>query len=311
LGAIVPRYERGQTVIEPPGPLPPPDDPRPGSAPTAWAGAASAISADGRVWLAYRPAFPGYGGYANVLARSEDGVHFETVFELPKGRFGAMSLERPALAMTPDGRWRMYVSCATPNSKHWWIELLEADSPEGLAETGSRTVLPGDPTTLAVKDPVILHIDGRWHVWVTCHPLDDPMWSDYATSEDGIHWEWHGTVLRGRPGKWDSRGARITAVHVDGDDVVALYDGRATADENWEERTGIASGMLGRDGDGRIVFGKFTAHGDAPAAQSPHGKGGLRYASLLEMPDGTHRLYYEATRADGGHDLRSELLTTS
>lgn len=311
LRAIVPSYERGETCIEPPGPLPPPDDPRPGSAPTPWAGAASAIYVDGRVWLAYRPAAPGHGGYANILARSDDGVLFEPVFELPKSRFGAMSLERPALAVTPDGRWRMYVSCATPGSKHWWVELLEADRPEALVEAESRTVIPGDPSTVAVKDPVILQFDGRWHLWVTCHPLSDPMWSDYATSEDGLHWEWHGTVLRGRSGRWDARGARITAVHVVGDEVVTLYDGRATAEENWEERTGLATGGLGRDADGRIIFGPFTGHGDEPAAQSPHGDGGLRYASLLNLPDGTRRLYYEATRADGAHELRTQVLTAS
>ena len=33
----------------------------------------------------------------------------------------------------PGGGWRLYVSCATPGSKHWWIEALDAADPSGLA----------------------------------------------------------------------------------------------------------------------------------------------------------------------------------
>ena len=93
---------------------------------------------------------------ANVVARSTDGVRFEPVAEVTKDRFGAESLERPALVHTPEGRWRLYVSCATPGSKHWWVDVLEADTPEGLADAPRRTVLPGSDHH-AVKDPVVIH----------------------------------------------------------------------------------------------------------------------------------------------------------
>ena len=82
-------------------------------------------------------------------------------------------------------------------------------------------MLPGDAKT-GVKDPVIVHHGGLWHLWASCHPLDDPdeadqMVTDYATSADGLEWTWQGTALSGRPGQWDSRGARVAAVRFDGD----------------------------------------------------------------------------------------------
>lgn len=134
----------------------PPDD-RPGS----WAGAPCAVTVDGVVWLAYRLRHPvdAGRGFANVVARAVDGLAFETVAVVYKDAFGAASLERPALVVTPDGTWRLYVSCATPGTAHWRVDLLEAATPEGLASATPRTVLPGGPDR-AVKDPVVVHHDG-------------------------------------------------------------------------------------------------------------------------------------------------------
>jgi hypothetical protein len=300
--ALVPRHERGKTVVGPPG-----------GKPGAWAGAPCALAVEETVWLAYRLRRPGAArGYVNVVARSEDGERFETVVELAKESFGAMSLERPALAVTAGGVWRMYVSCATPETAHWRVDLLEATSPEGFVRVQPRTVLPGDDT-VAVKDPVVLHTHGRWHLWASCHPLDDPvasdrMRTDYATSDDGVAWHRRGTVLSGTPGSWDRRGVRITSVVLDGRNAIALYDGRAIAEENWEERTGVAVGALGRAPDGRPQFGAFSARGNGPVAQSPHRDGGLRYVAVAELPSGKRRLYYEASCGAGSHELRTELV---
>jgi hypothetical protein len=95
---------------------------------------------------------------------------------------------------------------------------------------------------------------------------------------------------------------RVSSIAVDGDEVVAAYDGRATAGENWEERTGVARGVRQPDG----TFGPFTAEDREPVG-SPYAPNGLRYLSMITLPDGAQRIYYEATRADGAHDLRTEL----
>ncbi len=218
----------------------------------------------------------------------------ETVVTLDKDRFVAMSMERPAVVRTREGRWHLYVCSATPGSKHWWIDLLVADSPEDWEEAEPQPVFPGDDT-VAVKDPVVQLRDDGWHAWVCCHPLTEPdeedrMTTAYATSGDGVDWTWHGTVLEPRPGRWDARGTRLTAVLPDGR---ASYDGRATKDENWFERTGLA--RPGGDGP------RLVAANDAPATH-------VRYLDVLPLPSGGYRIWYEAPLPDESHELRTELV---
>lgn len=293
MDVLLPRPEKSAVVVEPPG-----------RGPGYWAGGPSAVLAEDGIYLSYRLRRPvGAGrGYAVVVARSDDGEHFSPLLTIRREEMGAESLERPALVRTPEGRWRLYLSCATPGTKHWRVEVLEAAHPAEFGTERSRVVLPGDPKT-GVKDPVIMYRNGSWRLWASCHPLADPdeadqMVSDYATSPDGLEWTWHGTALTGRPGRWDARGTRVAAVCYAGPTIVAYYDGRATAGENYEERTGIATGTEPT---------ALTALGAGPFAESPYGARCLRYLTILELPGGGHRLYYEMSRPDGAHELRTEV----
>ncbi|MGH7124536.1 MAG: hypothetical protein ACREFI_09205, partial [Stellaceae bacterium] len=94
----------------------------------------------------YRLRTPDQRGASVAVATSEDGVRLATVASLDKERFGAESLERPALVRLDRG-WRMYVSCATPHSKHWRIDALDADDPARFGEATPRTIFPGDEHT--------------------------------------------------------------------------------------------------------------------------------------------------------------------
>jgi hypothetical protein len=94
-------------------------------------------------------------------------------------------------------------------------------------------------------------------------------------------------VLRPRRGTWDQRAARLTAVLPGGR---AAYDGRATKEENWFERTGLAL---------TLEDGSFEQLGDEPVSDA-------RYLDVLPLDDGAYRIYYEARLPDESHELRTE-----
>jgi hypothetical protein len=266
--------------------------PRPG--PQQWAGAPSAVrEPDGSFVLSYRRR-DGAGVDALVFARSVDGVHFETTAELFPASAGAAMTERASLHRLEDGHWRMYASFATPDSLHWWVGQADAASAEALAVAPIMPVFVGNLATMGFKDPVVLATSGRWLAYLCGHPLDvagaeDRMITHLAGSTDGRAWSKPRPVLAGRPDAWDARGARVTAALPGGS---FAYDGRASAEENWFEKTGVATAA---------ADGTLEALDVEPAPLT-------RYLDLVALPDGSHRVYYETTLPDESHELRTELV---
>jgi hypothetical protein len=194
----------------------------------------------------------------------------------------------------PSGGWRLYVCGSSPATGRWSVGLLQADDLTGLLDAPLLTVFPSDERT-TIKDPVVRFDGERWHAWLCCHPLDVPdaedrMTTAYATSSDGLAWDWHGPVLVPRPGTWDARGTRFTCLLPDGR---ATYDGRASAAENWRERSGVA---------------EPTGAGPGLVGTGADAVAGVRYLEVLTLPDGGWRTYYEAPLPDGSHELRTELV---
>jgi len=258
-----------------------------------WIGAASALVHGDYIYLAYRDRHPVEQGRGNrtYVARSPiaNGVHFEVLCAIDKEDMDAESLERPAVDVTPDGDWDLYLSCATFNSKHWRIERLRARSPQDFSAGTRQTVFPGS-TAVGIKDPVLVRNRGL-RIWATVHPLTEgDENADRMISVDAYSGE---SVMVPKPGTWYSRGTRVTAIVGEH----AYFDGRASAAENYEERTGIASW----DGSRYIAV--------AGPASSPFGGGALRYVSAVALPTGRLRLYYESATKYDSHELRTELRT--
>jgi hypothetical protein len=259
-----------------------------------WIGAASALIHDDYIYLAYRDRHPVEQGRGNraYVARSpiDNGIHFDTLCVIDKEDMDAESLERPALDVTPDGDWDLYLSCATHSSKHWRIERVRARRPQDFSARTRTTIFPGS-AAFGIKDPVLVR-GGDLRVFATLHPLtgsDEN--ADQMISVDAYS---GGPVMVPEPGTWYGRGTRLTAVVGE----YAYFDGRASAAENFEERTGIAKW----DGSRYIAV--------AGPASSPFGGGALRYVSAIELPAGRVRLYYESATEYGSHELRTELCAT-
>jgi hypothetical protein len=259
-----------------------------------WIGAASALMHGDYIYLAYRDRHPVDKGRGNraYVARSQiyDGINFDTLCVIDKEDMDAESLERPALDVTPEGDWDLYLSCATFNSKHWRIEKLRARHPQDFSARTRETVFPGS-AAIGIKDPVVVR-DQELRIWATVHPLTEgDENADRMTSVDAYSGE---SVMVPEPGTWYSRGTRLTSVVGD----YAYFDGRASAAENFEERTGIAKW----DGSRYVAI--------AGPAFSPFGRGALRYVSAIKMAAGL-RLYYESATEYGSHELRTELRAES
>ncbi len=147
--------------------------PAPGEGVGWWNGASSAaLDEDGSFVIAYRERLGHAGRGSTVVARSPDGVHLTAVARIGQERFDAASMERPQIIRADDGRWRLYVcSASKPPSRHWWIDLLEADDPADLATAEPITVSRARDG--GTRDPKRATAPPRpLGAWICCHPLD-------------------------------------------------------------------------------------------------------------------------------------------
>jgi hypothetical protein len=87
----------------------------------------------------------------------------------------------------PLGQGRGYAVAVARSADGERFETLEAAHPGEFDIRYRETVLPGDTKT-GVKDPVIVFHRGQWHLWASCHLLDDPLQTDQMTTEYATSW---------------------------------------------------------------------------------------------------------------------------
>lgn len=283
-----------------------------------WVGAPSVYWDGATYHLAFRTRRPQpeRGGLFQV-ARSDDGERFEIVTSIRKEDLGTSSIERGALLQTDDGMWRLYLSFVDPADGRWRIDLIEAASPESLDASRRRPILTAaDIGGEGVKDPWICRVGSTWHMIVSFAPTpegdvapDDmhgtrdiyntgtsKSLSGLATSEDGLSWQWQGAIFEPSESGWDTYAARINTVYRHDGAFAGLYDGSKSVAENYEERCGLAMSSDLRS------WNRVST--DGPAAGPNGGPGSVRYAEAVQGSDWV-RFYYEYTRPDGSHELRT------
>lgn len=305
--------EAGTTVLEPQG-----------TGQGWWVGAPSVYWDGNNYWMSFRTRRPQpeRGGLFQI-ARSNDGETFTVICSIRKEELGTSSIERGALLQTEDGNWRLYLSFVDPEDGRWRIDLLEADDPANFDASRRTPILTAaDINAEGIKDPWICKVGSTWHMIVSWAPtpeadVDDKAMhgtrdiyntgtskslSGLATSEDGLTWIWHGAILEPSENGWDSYAARINSVYRANDQFVGLYDGSKSVEENYEERCSV-------------VVSNDLKHWERISTEGPTvgpngGPGSVRYAEAVQGT-GWVRFYYEYTRADGSHELRTILVDQS
>jgi hypothetical protein len=297
----------------------------PGNGDGYWAGGPSALYDDRKdlFYLSYRLRTPlgdrgwsGRGGQT-VVAQSRDGLTFETIWSAKKEAFEALSIEKSCLMLTPDDRFRLYVSYSSRHDFRWRIDMLEAQHPSDFDINRRVTVLSPETTgTEGVKDPVIYIAGGLWHLYANMAP--QPVGGDWAkidrmhresnafvsgevacptglaVSADGVQFQWIGEVIPCGE-SWDRYLARISALVYTPPFFTAIYDGRPNSGANYSDSPGLAITSDLRTFT-KVDYGR-------PLLRSPYGHGTLRYVEVLRVGDTLH-YFYEMERQDLAHELR-------
>ena len=281
--AELPRPDRAAVAVPPPG-----------REPGTWAGAPSAVARNGDIYLAYRlrrpigagPRLRGRGGEVRRRRALRDDPDHRQGGDGHRVAGAARAGPHPGrhLAAVPELRDHRHQALARRAARGQRPGRVRARDQPGRAARRQRS---------AVKDPVIVHQAGQWHLWASVHPLDDPdhtdrMATDYATSPDGMDWTWHGTALAPRPGEWDARGVRVAAVRLTSERVAGLL--RRPGHRGGELRGAHRRGRRQRPGRADRRSAR------AGVAGSDHAGCGLRYLTIVDLGDGRERWYYELTR---------------
>ena len=213
--------------------------------------------------------------------------------------------------------------------------MVEADEPDQFDITKLTPLLTGDMVGgEGIKDPNVFLIGNMVYMLASYATTESHLTLDertvghaggdiYSTgltrsrtgaaiSGDGKRFQWigdvsprsHYPILPSSPTpSWDNYCQRIGALlPLETGGYLAFYDGGASVEDNYEEKTGLATTF-----DLRTYY---SLSPDAPALRSPHSSGSLRYVDVL--PVGYELFYYyEIANPSGAHELRVSVMERS
>jgi hypothetical protein len=276
--------------------------PAPGKGKGFWSGGSFAtISDTGEVYLYYRlrkpriESYEAHRGYQCGIARSSDGISFETIWSAGKKDFDARSIEKGCMVQRPDGKWLLYISYDSESTERWQIDVIEADRPDSFNPSSRKVFLTHtDVEAHDIKDPHVFLDKGSYTIFANntteVGPKEETL---VVLSGDGITIsEIHKEILAHSPDKnaWDAYGARLTGIVPLVDGYMMFYDGTPYGAVVCEESCGIcfSENLLG-------PYQRITK--DTPFHE------GVRYIQGLWLEDSL-LLYYEFTLPNGEHELR-------
>jgi len=285
-----------------------------------WAGAPGAFyePAEKAWYVTYRlrrprGVEPDRGGEARI-ARSTDLINWTDIWSVNKSEYKSASIERSTIHRGPDKIWRYFTSYVDPADGRWCTARLKANDPAEFSAGDVRILFTAKPLGLeGVKDPWITLHHGVYYMFLSI-ALPTPKTSDkshatldiyntgecvsatgLATSRDLDNWEWQGVIFKPEGAGWDRYCRRINSVISIWGKFAAFYDGSASHEENYEEKTALA---LSPD----LRSWKSLSE-DGPVLTSPYASHSLRYIDAQEV-GGKVFVFYEYARPDGAHELR-------
>ncbi len=224
-----------------------------------WAGAPSiAFNKDSHeFWLAVRmrtgDGARGSRGYEIRIYKGTDGLNFDLVKKIHRKDMDLQVFERPALVITPNGKFRLY-GC-TSFLGQWVIwKLDDVDDPVEFNPESMEVVLhppisEGPSAALkGYKDPFVIRYKGKWHMTVNGEAHKSAARPYHFVSKNGSDWmPWPGDMLNAKPAfffeatnwhNWVTRPACFVPLKVG---MLLIYEG---AHLNWYDPVyNLATGM--------------------------------------------------------------------
>jgi hypothetical protein len=205
----------------------------------------------------------------------------------------SVSLERFRLVIDQASGQRFVLYTSWLEGDRWVLGRIRAAHPGEFDLDLWQPIPELHPDRLGVhsiKDPVVLHRNGRWYMWAHVFPLQDGRALTVLFESVGGAWHLRAApaLPAGELGAWDYQTARVDTVWPTAAGFAYLYSGapeRGGRHGDTRERTGVAAAA------GHVLTAVRVS--TAPVHWSQHGDESLRYVDLTALGDGQVLVLFE------------------